>query len=596
MRRWSAFRTDRGAVFSGPRLRCAREDWAVACERWEAVRGGFPDQSSGYERGTVALLNAGRLEEAEGLACEAMERFPDRPGGCVQRAEVAMRREDWAVAIGRWEAVRGGFPDHASGYVRGAEALLNAGRLGEAEGLAEEAVGRFRERPGSYLRCAELAMRRGEWGLACERWEAVRVAFPQEASGYVRGAEALVEAGRLGEAEGLACEALERFPDRPGGCVQRAEVAMRREDWAGAIGRWEAVRGAFPDQSSGYERGTVALLNAGRLGEAEGLACEAMERFPDRPGGCVQRAEVAMRREDWAVACERWEAVRGAFPDHASGYVRGAEALLNAGRLEETEGLACEAMERFPDRPGGCVQRAEAAMRREEWAVAIGRWEAVRGGFPDQSSGYERGTVALLNAGRLGEAEALAEEAVVRFRERPGSYLRCAELAMRREDWAVACERWEAVRGAFPQEASGYVRGAEALVEAGRVEEAEGLAEEAMERFPEHPGGYVQRAEAAMRREEWAVACERWEELRRVSPDQSSGYERGTVALLNAGRLGRRRLWPRRRLCAFPSTLGGTFSGPRRRCGARSGRWRVSGGRSFAEFLRTSRRGMSEAR
>ena len=152
-------------------------------------------------------------------------------------------------------------------------------------------------------------------------------------------------------------------------------------------------------------------------------------------------------------------------------------------------------------------------------------------------SGYERGTVALLNAGRLEEAEGLAEEAVGRFRERPGSHLRCAELAMRRGEWGLACERWEAVRVAFPQEASGYVRGAEALLEAGRVEEAEGLACEAMERFPEHPGGYVQRAEAAMRCEEWSVACERWEELRRVSPDQSSGYERGTVALLNAGRL-----------------------------------------------------------
>ena len=119
-------------------------------------------------------MNAGRLEEAEGLACEALERFPDRPGGCVQRAEVSMRREEWAVAIGRWEAVRGAFPDHASGYERGTVALLNAGRLEEAEGLAEEAVGRFRERPGSHLRCAELAMRRGEWGLAWERWEAVR--------------------------------------------------------------------------------------------------------------------------------------------------------------------------------------------------------------------------------------------------------------------------------------------------------------------------------------------------------------------------------------------------------------------------------------
>ena len=98
-----------------------------------------------------------------------------------------------------------------------------------------------------------------------------------------------------------------------------------------------------------------------------------------------------MRRGDWSVACERWEVVRGAFPDEASGYARGAEALLEAGRLEETEGLAGEALERFPEHSGGYVQRAEVAMRREDWAGACERWEAVRVAFPDEASGYARG-------------------------------------------------------------------------------------------------------------------------------------------------------------------------------------------------------------
>ena len=60
---------------------------------------------------------------------------------------------------------------------------------------------------------------------------------------------------------------------------------------------------------------------------------EAVERFSDRPGGYVQRAEVAMRRGDWTAASERWGDLRSAFPEHASGYVRGAEALVEAARL-----------------------------------------------------------------------------------------------------------------------------------------------------------------------------------------------------------------------------------------------------------------------
>ena len=215
-----------------------RGDWASASERWEELRQAFPGHPSGYVRGAAALLNAGRVDEAEGLACEAVERFPDRPEGYVQRGEVAMRRGDWASATERWEELRQVFPDHVLGYARGAEALRSAGRVDEAEALACEAVERFPDRPEGYVQRGEVAMRRGDWASASERWEELRQVFPDHVLGYTRGAEALRSAGRVDEAEALACEAVERFPDRPEGYVQRGEVAMRRGDWASATERF----------------------------------------------------------------------------------------------------------------------------------------------------------------------------------------------------------------------------------------------------------------------------------------------------------------------------------------------------------------------
>ena len=361
--------------------RCAAGTGGWRASGGRSFAGRFPDHALGCVRGAEALLEAGRLDEAEGLACEAVERFPGRPGGYVQRGEAAMRRRDWGLASEQWAELRGAFPDHASGYVRGAEALLHAGRLDEAGALAFEAVERFPDRPGGYVQRAEAAMRREDWEAACGLCAELRGAFPDHASGYARGAEALVGAGRLDEAEGLAVEAAERFPDRPGGYVQRAEVAMRREDWALASERWGELRSVFPDHALGYLRGAEALAEAARLDEAEGLAVEAVERFSDRPGGYVQRAEVAMRREDWELASERWGELRGAFPEHASGYARSAEALVEAGRLDEAEALAVEAVERFPDRPGGYVQRAEVAMRCGDWTAASERWGELRSGL-----------------------------------------------------------------------------------------------------------------------------------------------------------------------------------------------------------------------
>ena len=49
-----------------------------------------------------------RLEKANAVAGEAAL---SHVGGYVQRAEVAMRREDWSLAVGHWESVREGFPE-----------------------------------------------------------------------------------------------------------------------------------------------------------------------------------------------------------------------------------------------------------------------------------------------------------------------------------------------------------------------------------------------------------------------------------------------------------------------------------------------------
>ena len=77
------------------------------------------------------------------------------------------------------------------------------------------------------------------------------------------------------------------------------------------------------------------------------------------------------------AACTRWAQMRRAFPDHAAGFVRGAEALMHADHLEEAEALAAEAVARFPDHPRGHLHRIELATRRRGSPVRIEDGEAV---------------------------------------------------------------------------------------------------------------------------------------------------------------------------------------------------------------------------
>ena len=294
-----------------------RRDWERACTRWAEMHHAFPEHASAFLRGAEALLRAGRIEEAEAVAGEAVARFPDQAGGHVQRGEIAMRRHDWEGACTRWAEMRHAFPDQAAGFVRGAEALLRARRLEEAETVAGEAVARFPEHAGGHVHRGEIAMRRGDWEGACTQWTEVRHAFPDQAAGFVRGAEALLRAGRLEEAEAVAGEAVARFPDRAGGHVQRGEIAMRRRDWEGACARWAELRHAFPELNAGFVRG-AALARWRPCFETENLEISILID----PKG-VNRAEQLHGREPFLdVRCNGRVVAQASVQDLSHGLVR----------------------------------------------------------------------------------------------------------------------------------------------------------------------------------------------------------------------------------------------------------------------------------
>ena len=187
--------------------------------------------------------------------------------------------------------------------------------------------------------------------------------------------------------------------------VRNAESAMRQRDWRKACVLWEEMRRTFPDQPEGFARGAAAVKHAGRLEEADALARIAVKRFPNYPGGYLQLADLAMRRRDWEAACALWAELRYLFPNKTEGFVRGAAALIRAGRLDEADRVARDAVKRFPDHPGGHVQQAELAMYRRGWEAASSLWARLRRTFPESVEGFARGAVALRNAGRPAEAE-----------------------------------------------------------------------------------------------------------------------------------------------------------------------------------------------
>lgn len=514
------FPKDPGPTIGWAALSHGRRDWAAAAERWARLRADFPQQAVGYALGAAALRALGRHAEAEAVLDAGVEHCPGDPSLTIAHARIAHAAQDWPEAARRWARVRACVPDQPGGYVAGAEALRESGQHDEAEALLTLAVQRFSDQPELTIEWARLGAQRSDAGEALRRWELVRQRHPDQLAAHLGLVQALRGTRRFDEAETVVAAALERFPDEAQLRFEHAVVAAERADWPAAAERWERLRTRFPEQPWGFIGGAVAAREQGQKEAAEALFQQALDLFPDDPAARLEYARTAHLASDWGEATERWATLRQYHPQDPVGYVAGAAALAEAGRIDEAEVLIAEALNRFPEQQEAAVQHAWMANRRRDWAEAVRRWEAVRQRYPAEIAGYWGAAQALRSRRRFSEAEAMVAEAGQRLPESPEPLVEYSWIAHDQHDWPEAVRRWELVRQRMPEHVEAYASGGEALARAGRFVEAETLVAEAFRRFPENPLPYAAAANIVAIRSEWSEAVARWSEAQRRFPDK----------------------------------------------------------------------------
>jgi protein O-GlcNAc transferase len=312
-------------------------DWAVAFRRWEFIKERFPAEPAGYVGCGVALLNQGRLNEAEKVLRRAVDRWPDLSGAAYHYADIARQRGELGEAILRFKQMIRDVPGEHSGYVGLAAALADVGRLDEAEATLTGALERFPEEAALRYHYADISMRRRDWQEALIRWELMREKCPQHLGGLIGLGAALRELGRLDDAEEILAVTMQQCPDDAGAAYHYAEIAMRRRDWDEALKRWESMRETLPQHAGGHVGLGMVLIEIGRLDEAEEILAAAMRQFPADAGAAYHHADIAMRRGDWQEALNRWELMTQKFPQHGGGQEGLTAALRELDRLREAE-------------------------------------------------------------------------------------------------------------------------------------------------------------------------------------------------------------------------------------------------------------------
>jgi tetratricopeptide (TPR) repeat protein len=343
-------------------------------------------------------------------------------------AEQMLAGGDLGQALRMWAAIRERFPGHAAAYLRAAHVLADGGDFDKAEILLLEGQLLVQSAGPTFAsEFARMAARQRDAAEAVRRWSVARMAFPRHPVGWVGGVESLREAGRVNEAEVLLDQLRERFPAEAAIPILAASLADAAKDWSKSVDLWAVAREHLPQNPIGFIKGAKALSQNGDLDQADALLADGIDRFPGNAELVTQWAELAVYRQRWSDAVERWALLRQQHPTIPLGYVNGSTALLAAGRAAEAEALITAAIEQFPDRPD--VRRQQAR-------------------YADMQCGLAR-TMAAQD--RQDEAEALLRSAMQRFPDRHDLFAEYAAVATRRHDWTEALRRWRDAHRRFPE-------------------------------------------------------------------------------------------------------------------------------------------------
>jgi tetratricopeptide (TPR) repeat protein len=561
--------------------------WDDAVAAWQAAL----DAEVGSRATALARLGgaqrrAGDVEAAEEVLEAAADEFPDHVAIATERALAAVTARRWDLAVDRWRAVVQLQGDAADARTLGrlARAEVQAGDL-EAAATTLDRVRQLtepapsaevldqlakvlvqlgaRERAGEVLergvalhpddldlhvRWADLADLARDWPTAVQRWEAVLqvggAGAPARADAQL--ARAHQHQGDLEAAARAVARGRERHPDDLELGIRWAKLATAARDPEEAHARFTALLELPEPAPSEVHRDRARAAAATDAWDAADEALTTgLEAHPGDPVLLVERAYMAIRRDDWDEVDARWEVAReGAAAPLAPELFTGmARRCAAAFQHERADRVAEQALRTHPGdrevrrqhvRNAISAQRRERAPQDWDWREALRRareaWEALG---PAATADDVLGLATeLAEASAIAEARSLLREGHATF---PGDHELVRDLAILSAasgDWEEAVHHLRDL--ALRPDAPFELRSALVRSHLGRGDAA--AAAEALDLVAaDDPRGLRERALVAAHRGDHAEVVAALQRAVAAAPDDRSRWRHLAVAHRRAG-------------------------------------------------------------
>lgn len=485
---------------------------------WQEVRRRFPKSPAGFLSGGGVLKRLGQLSEAAAVLQQGLEGFPHDAWIAVEHAWAVHELGELSNARELWRAIRDLFPDNLYGYLGGALTSRRAEGFDEADDIYRAALSRFPESVALFTDFAWSAEERKDIPEAIRRWQMVRARFPDAALGYVRPGILLRDSGRFDEADVILKEAVQRFPDHAEAATSYAWSAQHQRNWPEALKRWELVVTNFQQLPEGRRGAAQVLMELGRYVEAANVLAPALRVFPDDEHVAVLNGWLATHRRDVAEAEKIWRDVHERFPTNIEACRGYALALREVGLADQAEAMILETSLRFPKNSLLACDFAQIPELKQDWPLAITRWQRTLFRFPDLADAYIGLGNSLLGAGDVTKAKAVLGAGLKRLPEDTGIAAAEAKAAERLRDWSTALHLWQTLQERIPGNPIGYIGLGRCLRDCGQLERSVDVFNDALRRFPDNLELEIQLALTLGTTGEGQKAVAIWEALRQRYP------------------------------------------------------------------------------
>jgi tetratricopeptide (TPR) repeat protein len=250
---------------------------------------------------------------------------------------------------------------------------------------------------------ASLAEHRADRAEAVARWRKVARAFPRSVDAVFGFGRACKAAGQMADAEAAFRRGTQIAPENPVPRLEYARMAEGREDWEGALQRYEAMQAAVR-HVGGWTGAAACLRKLGRDDEAIELLEQACLKFDTRWEPLIALGRIARDHGDLERAAAHFQKAARNFPQSEEAALGAAEVLRELGRMDEADAILGSYANRREAGWGGVLAYARSAHGRD-WPEAARRWALVRAKFPNRPEGYALGADALERAGEKEEAD-----------------------------------------------------------------------------------------------------------------------------------------------------------------------------------------------